>query len=118
MYAERYSELPRGPASDRIHRLSRQCRTECDLTSISDMDDQSLRGQAPLIVRTEPTSHGITFSRHDVLEASHTRKASPLLAGFLDGITSAVGQFTYPTRNFATLGPFIVVTHSRSNSVN
>src|SRR2546422_10723070 len=29
----------------------------------------------------EPTSHGITFSRHDVLGASHTRKASPLLAG-------------------------------------
>jgi len=28
------------------------------------------------------TSHGITFSRHDVLEASHTRKASPLLAGY------------------------------------
>src|SRR5213592_1672123 len=28
-----------------------------------------------------PTSHGITISRHDVLEASHTRKASPLLAG-------------------------------------
>src|SRR4051812_13272303 len=27
------------------------------------------------------TSHGITISRHDVLEASHTRKASPLLAG-------------------------------------
>src|SRR5437870_7121814 len=27
------------------------------------------------------TSHGITLSRHDVLEASHTRRASPLLAG-------------------------------------
>jgi hypothetical protein len=35
-----------------------------------------------LIERMEPTSHGITFSRHDVLEASHTRKASPLLAGY------------------------------------
>src|SRR6266404_9259894 len=30
----------------------------------------------------EPTSHGITFSLHDVLEASHTRKTSPLLAGY------------------------------------
>jgi hypothetical protein len=46
------------------------------------MDDQSLRGQAPLMEHMEPTSHGITFSRHDVLEASHTRKASPLLAGY------------------------------------
>src|SRR5436309_9647627 len=30
----------------------------------------------------ESTSHGITLSRHDVLEASHTRRASPLLAGY------------------------------------
>src|SRR5438874_13451003 len=29
----------------------------------------------------ESTSHGITVSRRDVLEASHTRRASPLLAG-------------------------------------
>src|SRR5437867_8860541 len=29
----------------------------------------------------ESTSHGITLSRHDVLEVSHTRRASPLLAG-------------------------------------
>src|SRR5438045_7827182 len=29
----------------------------------------------------ESTSHGITLSRRDVLEASHTRRASPLLAG-------------------------------------
>src|SRR5436309_10207589 len=29
----------------------------------------------------ESTSHGITLSRHDVLEASYTRRASPLLAG-------------------------------------
>src|SRR5438093_11178388 len=29
----------------------------------------------------ETTSHGITISRHDVLGASHTTKASPLLAG-------------------------------------
>ena len=64
------------------------------------MDDQSLRGQAPLIERMEPTSHGITFSRHDVLEASHTRKASPLLAGCFDGITPTVGQFNLPDKEF------------------
>src|SRR5256885_6633959 len=81
MYAERNSRLTKGPASDRIHRLSRQWRTECDLTSIQDMDDQSLRGQALRRSDAELTSHGITFSRHDVLGASHTRKASPLLAG-------------------------------------
>src|SRR5689334_9118366 len=33
MYAERNSRLCQGPASDRIHRLSRHYRTECDLTS-------------------------------------------------------------------------------------
>src|SRR6266536_2618578 len=81
MYAERNSRLTKGPASDRIHRLSRQRRTECDLTSIRGMDDQSLRGQTRHHRSAEPTSHGITFSRHDVLGASHTRKASPLLAG-------------------------------------
>ena len=49
--------LGQGPASDRIHRLSRLCRTEYDL--MSKKDNQSLRGQAR---RTEPTSHGITHS--------------------------------------------------------
>src|SRR5437764_14812192 len=57
------------------------------------MDDQSLRGQA-LVTHSsqEPTSHGITLSRHDVLEASHTRRASPLLAGLFAGITSDAGN--------------------------
>src|SRR5205809_3233465 len=45
-------------------------------------DDQSLRGQSSTRSAPSRTSHGITFSRHDVLEASHTRKASPLLAGY------------------------------------
>ncbi len=58
----------------------------CDLTSKK--DDQSLRGQT----RCVSTSHGITHSRHGVLEAPHTRKASPLLAGYLCGITSAPGN--------------------------
>src|SRR3954465_837915 len=79
MYAERNSRLTKGPASDRIHRLSGKIRTECDLTATLGMADQSLRGQG---FSRSPTSHGITFSRHDVLEASHTRKASPLLAGY------------------------------------
>src|SRR5215831_7322788 len=51
-------------------------RREHDLTSFS--DDQSLRGQAQSV----PTSHGITLSRRGVLEAPHTRRASPLLAGY------------------------------------
>ena len=45
---------------------------------MSKKDNQSLRGQT---LRRESTSHGITLSRHDVLEASHTRRVSPLLAG-------------------------------------
>ena len=66
-------------------------RRDCDLTSATrtisrygvkptsrSHSRRSLRGDGI----TEPTSHGITFSRHDVLEASHTRKASPLLAGY------------------------------------
>src|SRR5436309_12332634 len=78
MYAERNSRLLfGGPASDRIHRLSRLCRTECDLTSASDTDDQSLRGQAPK--SRLPT--GLPSRCHGVLEAPHTRRVSPLLAG-------------------------------------
>jgi hypothetical protein len=47
------------------------------------------------------TSHGITLSRHGVLEAPHTRRASPLLAGFVHWSYPQLGQFDYPTRNFA-----------------
>lgn len=49
----------------------------------------------------QATSHGITISRHDVLEASHTRKASPLLAGLNVRNYFRTGQINYPTRNFA-----------------
>src|SRR5207253_3155658 len=83
----RNSRLHQGPASDRIHRLSPKLTTEHDLTSKT--DDQSLRGQTLL---REPTSHGITLSRRDVLEAPHTRRASPLLAGLFAGITSGSGN--------------------------
>ena len=38
------------------------------------------------------TSHGITLSRHGVLEAPHTRRASPLLAGLLAGVTPSSGN--------------------------
>src|SRR5207245_2198906 len=48
---------------------------KCDLTS------QKGRSVVTGSNSEESTSHGITFSRHDVLEASHTRRASPLLAG-------------------------------------
>src|SRR6476646_6697965 len=40
---------------------------------------------------------------YDVLEASRTRRASPLLAGLSARITPDSGNFNYPTRNFATL---------------
>ncbi len=42
-------------------------------------DDQSLRGHTPK--SRLPT--GLPFRCYDVLEASHTRRTSPLLAGFL-----------------------------------
>src|SRR6266702_6998045 len=76
MYAERNSRLPQGPASDRIHRLSRSRRTA--------MRSHVHKGRSVVTGSNteESTSHGITLSRHDVLEASHTRRASPLLAGY------------------------------------
>src|SRR6266513_1203549 len=87
MSAERNSRLCLGPASDRTHRLKPAWRTtESDLTSKK--DDQSLRGQT----RSVSTSHGITLSRHGVLEAPHTRRASPLLAGLFTGITPSSGN--------------------------
>src|SRR5262249_39053903 len=86
MYAERNSRLYLGPASDRIHRVSGKCRTECDLTSFS--DDQSLRGQAPK--SRLPT--GLPSRLDDVLEASRTRRASPLLAGLSTAITCGSGN--------------------------
>src|SRR5256885_10964815 len=102
MYAERNSRLLQGPASDRIHRLSQQCRTECDL--MSKKDNQSLRGQT---LRRESTSHGITLSRHDVLEASHTRRASPLLAGCpLESLPARAIQL--PDKEFRYLRTVIV----------
>ena len=56
---------------------------------MSKKDNQSLRGQT---LRRKSTSHGITLSRHDVLDASHTRRASPLLAGLSTGITPSSGN--------------------------
>src|SRR3972149_7846055 len=47
----------------------------------------------------ELTSHGITLSRHDVLDASHTRRASPLLAGDRRDL-SRLGQFPLPDKEF------------------
>src|SRR5436190_6697389 len=76
MYAERNSRLLQGPASDRIHRLSQPCRTE--LRSHVQKGQSVVTGSNS---RRESTSHGITLSRHDVLESSHTKRASPLLAG-------------------------------------
>src|SRR5215510_3031693 len=75
----------------------RSGRRKCDLTSKK--DDQSLRGQAQSV----PTSHGITLSRHDVLEAPYTRRASPLLAGLSTGITSSSGNSFRFTRQGISL---------------
>src|SRR5215204_6525969 len=96
MYAGRNSRLLLGPASDRIHRLSRTRRTEYRLSRTrrteydltSKKDDQSLRGQAPK--SRLPT--GLPFRYYDVLDASHTRRASPLLAGLSTGITPGSGN--------------------------
>ena len=60
---------------------------------MSAMDNQSLRGQADVTLLSHlPTSHGITLSRHGVLEAPHTRRASPLLAGLSAGVTPSSGN--------------------------
>jgi hypothetical protein len=66
-------------------------------------DNQSLRGQAHIRQRCVPTSHEITLSRHDVLEASHTRRASPLLAGLFPEVALKVGQFLFITRQGISL---------------
>ncbi len=104
-----------GPASDHSHRFVAEATRLRSHVHTDHMDDQSLRGQAPLIERVEPTSHGITFSRHDVLEASHTRKASPLLAGCFDEITFAVGQLRIPLpdKEFRYLRTVHCCYHSR-----
>src|SRR5581483_12467039 len=81
MYAERNSRLlGQGPASDRIHRFSRRSgmgmRSHCDAT----VTDQSLRGQPPTPCRGDfPRDYPLAATTS--LTASHTRRASPLLAG-------------------------------------
>src|SRR5205823_14163962 len=74
----------------------------CDL--MSKKDNQSLRGQT---LRRKSTSHGITLSRRDVLEASHTRRASPLLAGCpLESLPARAIQL--PDKEFRYLRTVIV----------
>src|SRR6266576_3903175 len=58
-------------------------------------------------LRRESTSHGITLSRRDVLEASHTRRASPLLAGYSLGSLPA-RAIRLPDKEFRYLRTFIV----------
>src|ERR671925_495976 len=96
MYAERNSRLLLGPASDRIHRLSPPKRTNRIAISRPKWTI-SRYGVSHKIVTT---SHGITLSLYGVLEAPHTRRASPLLAG-VHRDHSRLGQSSYPTRNFA-----------------
>src|SRR5207302_8148105 len=82
-----------GPASDHVHRFG--LSQERDLMSM-------FRTISRYGVNSEerlPT--GLPSRCYGVLEAPHTRRASPLLAGLSAGITPSVGQFDYPTRNFA-----------------
>jgi hypothetical protein len=69
----------------------------CDLASSGDA--QSLRGQAPK--SRLPT--GSPSRCHGVLEAPHTRRASPLLAGLSSGITSEPGNSDWITRQGISL---------------
>src|SRR3954454_17551563 len=115
MYAERNSRLlNQGPASDPIFRFSPASgRSRCDLTSMVHLrtagrsvvtGSSSNHTFVTLGLKViEPTSHGITLSRHDVLEASHTRRASPLLAGLSAGITSSSGNSLVITRQGISL---------------
>ena len=52
---------------------------------------------------------GLPFRCYDVLEASHTRRASPLLAGIPSGITPEPGNsFRLPDKEFRYLRTVIV----------
>jgi hypothetical protein len=91
-----------GPASHRIHRLcvplagsTRSAMSRSRLWTCF-VNDQSLRGQRDTSSRACVTRlpTGLPFRCHDVLEASHTRRASPLLAGLFVGITSNTGNST------------------------
>src|SRR5262245_32931761 len=67
--------------------------------------NQSLRGQP--LARRLPT--GSPFRYHDVLEASHTRRASPLLAGLPPGslLARAISS-ELPDKEFRYLRTVIV----------
>jgi hypothetical protein len=62
-------------------------RRDCDLI-VLERTTQSLRGQT--LASRLPT--GLPSRCDDVLEASHTRRAFPLLAGFVIGIASKAGN--------------------------
>src|SRR5438874_11655767 len=87
MYAERNSRLLQGPASDRIHRLSRQCRTE--LRSHVQKGQSVVTGSNS---HNESTSHGITLSRHDVLESVAYEEGFPVISRLSAGITPSSGN--------------------------
>src|SRR6476620_6442881 len=61
---------------------------------------------------------GLPTRYHDVLEASHTRRASPLLAGLSTGITSSSGNPI--TRQGISLEPYLNMssldTHRRNGT--
>src|SRR5436190_20126715 len=91
MYAERNSRLTKGPASDRTHILSRQCRTECDLTSTRDMDDQSLRGQARRGQRRADFPRDYLFASRRPWGVAY-EEGFPVISRLLNEITSVPGN--------------------------
>jgi hypothetical protein len=98
-----------GPASDRVQRFGAKPE-ERDLTSRK--DDQSLRGQAQTVWQL-----CADFPRDYPLAATTSLSVAyeegfPVISRLYGRDHSRPGQFDYPTRNFATLGPFLIVTPS------
>ena len=92
MYAERNSRLHcQGPASDRTHRFSGWDRME--MRSHRDRTASRIsRYGVNFSTEEKRLPTGLPFRCYDVLEASHTRRASPLLAGLSAGITPDAGN--------------------------
>src|SRR6476620_9408311 len=102
MYAERNSRLHcQGPASDRIHRLSRRCRTE--LRSHVHKGRSVVTGSTP----ESDFPRDYPFAATASLISPHTTRASPLLAGLSLGSLPA-RAIRLPDKEFRYLRTVIV----------